>query len=740
MEDAKTEEEQTCETEFGQAPVGSMTATRSQETAASKRSVLLPSKEMDNSSMVGGGVDDAVIDTFMVVPPDGGWGWVVVAASFFSNLVVDGIIFAFGMYLTVISEALDESKAKIALIGSIMTGFYMMVGPFVSALANRYGFRVVAVMGSLLGSASFVFTYFANSAWFLIISLGVMGGIGFGLIYVPAIITVGFYFERWRALATSIAVCGSGIGTFVMPPVITALIHNFGWRGSFIVLSAMVLQCAIPGMLYRPLKPVKLTVAAEPDATQPPSDAKPEESVPLMMRIKMARDEHFRKSGSLNSVTNVTENVSQLTADHPLKRRRIMKVRNNNAYPTTSEMIASSLMTLYGSRMVSSQSLNRLGSNVPTTSTLNGVMLTVAQKRLSAPPYSTLSMTDDSSRTRDCSDIHKPKVASTVTDFLKPVLPKPAEEKDSECNLTSEEKIILQHKKGRTRTVSESSRTSYRSRLGSSKEIGVRPMYRSDIFYGSSLKRLPQYTSQLSSVGYHMSVSHLPTKHDILEEELGGCKLCPEAVQRTLATMLDMSLLRSYTFALLNISGFLTMMGFYIPYMYITDRALVGGMDENSALWLISIIGISNTVARILCGIVTSFPGINALAITSMALTLGGVGTLLSGVYLTPVYQFIYCCVFGFAAACFASLRSIVIVDLLGLDKLTNAFGLLLLFQGVAACIGSPMAGAFMEATGSYDASFYLAGLLLLASAVLLYPLNCVNRWEKRKQERRQGV
>jgi hypothetical protein len=44
-------------------------------------------------------------------------------------------------------------------------------------------------------------------------------------------------------------------------------------------------------------------------------------------------------------------------------------------------------------------------------------------------------------------------------------------------------------------------------------------------------------------------------------------------------------------------------------------------------------------------------------------------------------------------SACFASLRSILIVDLMGLDKLTNAFGLLLLFQGIAAAIGSPLAG-----------------------------------------------
>jgi len=47
---------------------------------------------------------------------------------------------------------------------------------------------------------------------------------------------------------------------------------------------------------------------------------------------------------------------------------------------------------------------------------------------------------------------------------------------------------------------------------------------------------------------------------------------------------------------------------------------------------------------------------------------------------------------FIYISVCFASLRSILIVELMGLDKLTNAFGLLLLFQGIAAAIGLPVA------------------------------------------------
>ena len=55
--------------------------------------------------------------------------------------------------------------------------------------------------------------------------------------------------------------------------------------------------------------------------------------------------------------------------------------------------------------------------------------------------------------------------------------------------------------------------------------------------------------------------------------------------------------------------------------------------------------------------------------------------------------QAVYCVIFGITSGAYVGLTSVVLVDLLGLDKLTNAFGLLLLFQGIASVIGSPFIG-----------------------------------------------
>ena len=83
---------------------------------------------------------------------------------------------------------------------------------------------------------------------------------------------------------------------------------------------------------------------------------------------------------------------------------------------------------------------------------------------------------------------------------------------------------------------------------------------------------------------------------------------------------------------------------------------------------------------------------------------------------------------FGLFVAAYVSLTSIILVDLLGLDNLTSAFGLLVLFRGVSSMIGPPVAGAVYDASKSYDASFYMAGAFLMLAAAVSGLADVANR------------
>lgn len=61
-------------------------------------------------------------------PPDGGYGWVVVFASFMCNLVVDGIAYTFGIFLPELVNYFGEGKGTVAFVGSLLSGVYLAAG------------------------------------------------------------------------------------------------------------------------------------------------------------------------------------------------------------------------------------------------------------------------------------------------------------------------------------------------------------------------------------------------------------------------------------------------------------------------------------------------------------------------------------------------------------------------------------------------------------------------------------
>ena len=53
--------------------------------------------------------------------------------------------------------------------------------------------------------------------------------------YLPAIVSVSHYFETKRSFATGIAVCGSGVGTFIFAPVSKYLVDEYTWKGATLI-------------------------------------------------------------------------------------------------------------------------------------------------------------------------------------------------------------------------------------------------------------------------------------------------------------------------------------------------------------------------------------------------------------------------------------------------------------------------------------------------------------------------
>lgn len=177
-------------------------------------------------------------------------------------------------------------------------------------------------------------------------------------------------------------------------------------------------------------------------------------------------------------------------------------------------------------------------------------------------------------------------------------------------------------------------------------------------------------------------------------------------------------------------------------------------MDARSAAFLLSIIGVTNTLGRILSGVISDLPQVNSLFMNNLCILLSGVCVLAVPLCGSSYYAYVAVAVFfGLFVSAYISLTSIILVDLLGLENLTNAFGLLILFRGAAGIIGAPLAGnkvikrfhiedfvgyelmlhaifagAVFDQFQSYDISFYLAGGFLVLSAAISFMVPLVTR------------
>uniref|UniRef100_A0A2M4CTS0 Putative monocarboxylate transporter n=1 Tax=Anopheles darlingi TaxID=43151 RepID=A0A2M4CTS0_ANODA len=665
----------------------------------------------------------------MPPPPDGGYGWVIVFASFMCNMIVDGIAYTFGVFLNEFVVYFGEGKGTVAWVGSLLSGMYLSAGPVVSALANKFGCRAVCIAGSIISASAFALSTLSTSVTMLMLTYGVMGGIGFGLIYLPAVVAVGYYFETKRSLATGIAVCGSGFGTFAFAPLANMLLANFDWKNSNLILAGLILNCAIFGAMMRPLtypkedkvKPLMQRMYEEkrlqmergsiggsyfmvqlPDGTMEKRLKAPLNADPGV-HSSLALDQLAQQGGmhpvatlptisefktpEQNGSSGSSSESSQIEMKKPLNKKR-----NTNSESDATE---------YGT-----DNMPRNASQPAFTSHQSGI-----PKNGSVPTF-------DRVRKHSTGERFKPSLAAI----------KASSRGDVGSNGDDDASMFTS-----------------KASLKADRSIMVRPLSRKDIFYSGSVTNLKEYQSQKSLTNYRNSVVSLTKfekehRNDVRDDvekgreeqyDLCPCLALPDSFKNAIAAMMDVSLLRDPVFMMIGVSNIFGMAGLYVPFVYLVDAAVLDGIDQNSASFLISIIGITNTVGRIVCGYVADFPKVDALFLNNICLVISTIAVALTPFCSSYASYVVMAIAFGIAIAGYISLTSIILVDLLGLDKLTNAFGLLILFRGAATIVGSPLAGALYDATQSYSIPFFVAGGLFALSAITSFAAPAMQRFRK---------
>ncbi|CAF2772303.1 unnamed protein product [Rotaria sp. Silwood2] len=576
----------------------------------------------------GGNINSAVPGA---VVPDGGWGWIIVFASLMIHFIMDGITYSMGdVFLRPMMDNLHKTRGPVSTIFGILPAITLATGPIATIFTNTYGCRKVTIVGACLAAAGFLASYFWANLWFYYLTIGITGGIGFGLIYLPAIVSVGFYFESKRSFAMGIAVCGSGLGTLVFPAVMPYIINAplwFDYEGALLLEAAVIFICVIFGALMIPL---------------------PQEPSEIRRVERKVRAEAKRQA--LKPGTETSQNEEQQT--------QLLPTNGESESPLQEVSACSNEST---------------------------VVIPIEQ---------------------ECLSYDKHRV------FLSDL------KKNGLCINNSTDKTVSKSHENVSDTVTTN--------------LAV-VVSRKDATYQGSLHNIPLYNEDTDE--YHRQM--IKTS-DMTNETI--TKAAKKSLVTKIAEQIDLSLLKDAAFALFAISNFLTSLGFNVPYNFANDLAADAKVIEHQRHWIIMSIGIANCFGRVIIGYLADRSWVNRLILYNTTLIIAGIATMFAPFCNSFVQTHMtYAGLFGFFSGGYVGLTSIIIVDLVGVDKLSDAFGVLLLFQGVAVAIGTPIVGTMRDAFSDFDRPYLWPYLIfggsILLSGLILFAIPLLQRRKEYHQQ-----
>jgi MFS family permease len=175
-----------------------------------------------------------------------GW-WVVVAGASINALGVGSFFYGFSTFF-------NPMVAEFGWSRTVMSGAFSLSrleggiwSPVTGWLIDKYGARIILLIGVTMAGAGFIALYWVNSPLSLYLIFGLFLSLGFNMGFMRAnTAAVTKWFIKKRSRALSFLTVGNGIGGAILVPTIAWLIIQFEWRWAAVIIGLSIWVICIP--------------------------------------------------------------------------------------------------------------------------------------------------------------------------------------------------------------------------------------------------------------------------------------------------------------------------------------------------------------------------------------------------------------------------------------------------------------------------------------------------------------
>ncbi|RUS79448.1 hypothetical protein EGW08_012789 [Elysia chlorotica] len=654
-----------------------------------------PSREVSGKvAGTQGSSDDSLPDRHH--PVDKGWAWIIMIGVFVIHFFTTGYLRSFGLLFVEFQNRFQSSSTITATMSGVQMLAYSL-GTFVTmnVLMRFISVKTSCVLGCCLELVSVVGNCLVTDVKQLIFTHGVLFGIGQALMYCPAMVILSEYFDKRRPMATVFATGGVSAGGIAMPFLIRHLVDTYGLIGGVLLTGGAIFQQAVFVSFFT--SPSEYGPAEGRNSRSPtPTSLEPASNgngkhVHLTQFMGDNRISNHRGAYASGSANDTPARYSHQPQDcTPISQTPLAKDDAENII--SDNHFSNSVSHECDGKYLGQESslYSKMDSAVPEAETESHTLLLVPEnsQTVHSDPRNKQSML--SAGTNDF--LHSSK--SSINSALSAT--------HSDCHSRS----------GQDRL--KASRTHLHS-LGLPSDTLIRAMSTSSVDVLGSARPLSHSSSALSfrRRGRGSSVDRATESYYERRRQLSGPRLRLPRCQMP-------QMVKGPTFWLVAVYFFGGGLASVLPTVFLPPLAKSRGLDASSSPHFLVVSAVMEMLGRLVPGLVLHFGYMrpSTAVIPSMALC----GVLLQMISFFNDFKSLITlsCLIGFFTGSFWAMQVLVVIEIIGMENLGQAFGFYSIVLGFGVGTGFPLAGAMVDATGTYNIPYHFFGAMYLLASLMM--------------------
>uniref|UniRef100_A0AAG5DAK9 Major facilitator superfamily (MFS) profile domain-containing protein n=1 Tax=Anopheles atroparvus TaxID=41427 RepID=A0AAG5DAK9_ANOAO len=188
------------------------------------------------------------------IPPDGDYGWVVVAGCALMNVFNQSLVSVFGLMFADYLSTLGEHAFGAALVLNVCNISLNFSGVITGPIIKKCKPRKAAILGSILTGTALTICSYSTSLWQIVLSYSVTFGFGLGLIQSSTFVALNSYFRYRKGSAVGFALAGTGVGQILMPLLVQFLLSNYNFKDTTLIIGGLAFNGVVGACLLQPIE------------------------------------------------------------------------------------------------------------------------------------------------------------------------------------------------------------------------------------------------------------------------------------------------------------------------------------------------------------------------------------------------------------------------------------------------------------------------------------------------------